>query len=71
LSTTEIELAKHGEQICRLRKDFNGHVEENREEFKELYKKLDRIANRLPNWASFLFAALTCLLGLLGGQLFK
>jgi len=78
----EVEIARHEEQICKLRKDMNGHIASNDKDFddiaqnfRDVHKKLDKIqehiSNRLPNWASFLFAALTCLLGLLGGQLLK
>ena len=69
----EVVLAKHEEQLGRLRDDFGKHEEDNEKAFNKIYTKLeeikDSVSNRLPNWASFLFAVLMGLLGAAAGKL--
>lgn len=63
------------EDFKEIRESFRNELKEIRENIDKIYVKLDdiqkNITNRLPSWVAFLFAALTCLLGLLGGQALK
>ena len=62
----EQEVVKHGVEIHRLRKDLDGHTEDNKENFDKTDVKIQALQTRLPNWAVFLISGLMGILGIFG-----
>lgn len=60
---SEITIPVVNEKIDQLRKDFDSHEKDQSEENVRMWKAIDDLRNRLPNWAVFLIAALTAAVG--------
>lgn len=60
---TEIAVPVVNEKVDQLRKDFDTHEQDQCAENVRIWKAIDELRNRLPNWAVFLIATLTAALG--------
>ncbi|MEW6171850.1 MAG: hypothetical protein AB1510_02105 [Bacillota bacterium] len=57
-------------KVDGLRKDYDKHAGENREDFERVWQAIDRLTNRPPVWCTVVIGVLCGLSGLLAGLKF-